>query len=93
MSDEEKKPTTKFGSMRQQWETIGGNKGADMPADTMAQKRQDVKTSRDTQNMKRQTVYMPRDLAIWLKAHAALTGTDISGIMTRLVEDYKKNVE
>jgi len=39
--------------------------------------------------MKRQTVYMPKELATWLKVHAALTGDDISGVITRLVEHYR----
>lgn len=97
MSDEPtKKPTTKFGSIQQQWDTIGGAKGdTTMAQDTLTQKRQNSITSKqqDIQEMKRQTVYMPQHLAIWLKAHAALNGEDISGIITHLVEDYKNKEE
>ena len=39
--------------------------------------------------MKRQTVYMPKELATWLKVHAASIDDDISGIITRLVEHYR----
>ncbi len=39
--------------------------------------------------MKRQTVYMPKELATWLKIHAASIDDDISGIITRLVEHYR----
>ncbi len=98
MSDEQEKkpkPTTRFASIKQQFETIGGGEDTPMPADTLTQKRNDVKTSRqqDTSEMKRQTVYMPKRLATRLKIHAASTGDDISGIITRLVEDYLDRVE
>jgi hypothetical protein len=106
MSDEQEnqpKPTTKFAPMQKQrevvesqWGTIGGGKeNSTMPTDTLTQKRNDVKTSKqqDTIEMKRQTVYMPKWLATRLKIHAASTGDDISGIITRLVEDYLDRVE
>lgn len=46
-----------------------------------------------TDDMKRQTVYMPAGLARWLKVHAAATGDDVSGIITGLVAQYKDKVE
>lgn len=93
MNDEQeklKKPTTKFASIKQQYETIGGGKEDTLPVDTLTQKHNNVKTSgqQDTPEMKRQTVYMPKHLATRLKIHAASTGDDISGIITRLVETY-----
>ncbi len=94
MNDEQekKKPTTKFGSIANQWDTIGGGKDVQ---DTLTQERKDVTTSKryDASEMKRQTVYMPAGLARWLKIHAAATGDDISGIITNLVTLYKKEVE
>jgi hypothetical protein len=103
MSDEqEKKPTDKFsktgrgfGSIKEQYETIGGRKEDTDMQSTITSKRQDAITSKqqNVPEMKRQTVYMPTALADWLKAHAALIHDDISGIMTRLVEDYKDKVE
>ncbi len=96
MSDEEKRPapTPKFASMKRQFETIGGGKEAAMHGEgTLTLKRQDVKTSPVTEEMKRQTVYLPRSLAIWLKTHAAKTEEDMSDIMTRLVQDFKDKVE
>lgn len=45
------------------------------------------------EEMKRQTVYMPQQLATRLKVHAATIGDDISGIITRLEEDYLDKVE
>ena len=98
MSDEQEKkpkPTTRFGSIKQQYETIGGGNDTSMPVDTLTQKHNDIKTSRqqDAPEMKRQTVYMPRQLATRLKIHAASMGDDISGIITRLVEDYLDQVE
>lgn len=97
MSDEqqpEKKPTRKFGSIKQ-WETIGGGKGStDMPEGTITQERKDVKAlEHNPEDMKRQTVYMPQKLATRLKVHAALIGDDISGIITRLVEVYLDEAE
>jgi hypothetical protein len=83
MTDEkqEKKPTQKFASIKQQFETIGGS--------------QNVETSKryDAPDMKRQTVYMPVGLARWLKVHAAMTNNDISGIITGLVVKYRDEVE
>lgn len=96
MSEEkpEKKPTKRFGSVENQWGTIGGGKGkTDMP-ETMTQERKDVKALEHTpEEMKRQTVYMPEQLARRLKVHAALIGDDISGIITRLVETYLDEAE
>jgi hypothetical protein len=103
MSDEQTEPkrATRFGSIQQQrdtiaqeWSTVGGGKGMPAAVGTMAQKRQDVKTlEAEGEGMKRQTVYIPLPLATWLKAHAALIGDDISGIITRLVEQYREEVE
>ena len=93
MNDEQekKKPTTKFGSIANQWDTIGGGKDVQ---DTLTQERKDVKTSKQyAGEMKRQTVYMPAGLARWLKVRAAATGDDISGIITGLVAQYKDKVE
>ena len=94
MSDEQekKKPTTKFGSIANQWDTIGGGKDVQ---DTLTQERKDVTTSKryDASEMKRQTVYMPAGLARWLKVHAAVTGGDISGIITGLIAKYRDEVE
>jgi hypothetical protein len=92
MSDTpEKKPTTRFGSMKEQFETIGG--ATDMQG-TLTQEHQDAKTSAHSQeDMKRQTVYMPQRLATRLKVHAAIIGDDISGIITRLVKTYLDEVE
>ena len=80
--------------MKRQFETIGGGKGGDtiMPESVILSKHQDVKTS-DIQEMKRQTIYLPDDLAIWLKAHAALSKDDMSGIVTRLVQEYREKIE
>jgi hypothetical protein len=67
-----------------------------MPADTLTQKHQDVKTSTvrtPGEEMKRQTVYIPKPLATWLKVHAAIINDDISGIITRLVEQYRDEIE
>ncbi len=64
-------------------------------------KRQDVRTLQrqnamtaedaagDKEEMKRQTVYLPRSLAAWLKVHAATRDEDMSGIIARLVEQYR----
>jgi hypothetical protein len=91
-NDQEKKPTTKFGSIQNQWNTIGGGKDVQ---DTLIQERKDVKTLKhqDAGDMKRQTVYMPAGLARWLKVHAASTGGDISSIITGLVVKYRDEVE
>ncbi len=43
----------------------------------------------DKGEMKRQTVYLPKSLAAWLKIHAATRDEDMSGIITRLVEQYR----
>jgi len=45
------------------------------------------------EEMKRQTVYMPQQLATQLKVHAATIGDAISGIITRLEEGYLDKVE
>ncbi len=58
----------------------------------LTQSHTDVKTP-DQRAMKRQTVYMPEDLAMWLKIHAASTKDDISGIITRLTEEYREKIE
>jgi hypothetical protein len=102
MSDQqEPKPTARFGSVQQQretiepWKTVGGGK-SEMSVDALTQKRQDVKTSAippSCEEMKRQTVYIPKPLATWLKVHAAIINDDISGIITRLVEQYRDEVE
>jgi hypothetical protein len=101
MSDQqEPKPTTRFGNIQQretieQWKTVGGGK-SEMPADTLTQKHQDVKTSAthpSGEEMKRQTVYIPKPLATRLKVHAAIINDDISGSITRLVEQYLDEVE
>jgi len=89
---------------RAQLGEIGAARTAERP-DTDTPERFDVKTlehknvSTTERNgdkvasgdleMKRQTVYMPKELATWLKVHAALTGDDISGVITRLVEQYR----
>lgn len=96
MSDEqEKKPTSKFGSVQQQretvdWRTFGRKKEEPDMQGTITSKRQNAITSKqqDAPEMKRQTVYMPMQLATRLKIHAAATGKDISGIITELVETY-----
>lgn len=97
MSDEQKeiKPTTKFGSVQQQRETVGefqtiGSKGKPM---IIATKQPDTEEPTSSEEMKRQTVYMPKSLAQRLKVHAALTDGDISGIITKLVETYLNEVE
>lgn len=41
------------------------------------------------EEMKRQTVYLPKSLAAWLKIHAATRDEDMSGIIARLVERYR----
>ncbi len=51
--------------------------------------RPNDKAPAGTPEMKRQTVYMPKELATWLKVHAASIDDDISGIITRLVEHYR----
>ncbi len=43
----------------------------------------------DKEEMKRQTVYLPKGLAAWLKIHAATRNEDMSGIITRLIEQYR----
>ena len=43
----------------------------------------------DKEEMKRQTVYLPKSLASWLKVHAATRDEDMSGIIARLVEEYR----
>jgi len=89
---------------RAQLGEIGAPRAADRPASD-APERFDVKTlehngvetierygdkaAGSSAEMKRQTVYMPKELATWLKVHAALTGDDISGVITRLVEHYR----
>jgi hypothetical protein len=98
---QEPKPTTRFANIQQQretmepWKTVGGGK-SDLAADSLTSKHQEVKTSSvhaAGEEMKRQTVYMPKPLATWLKVHAAITQDDISGIITRLVEQYRDEVE
>lgn len=103
MSDEQEiKPTPKFGTVKEQretvkeeWRTLGHKKEEPDMQGTLTSKRQNTITSKkqDVPEMKRQTVYMPTTLADWLKAHAALIHDDISGIITRLVEDYKNEAE
>jgi len=64
--------------------------------DTKVQQHNDVQTlehpdtkgAKHQENMKRQTVYMPKELARRLKVHASATDQDISGIITMLVEEY-----
>jgi len=89
---------------RAQLGEIGAARTAERP-DTESPERFDVKTlehknvstteyngdkaASGTTEMKRQTVYMPKELATWLKVHAALTGDDISGVITTLVEQYR----
>ena len=46
-------------------------------------------TADDKEEMKRQTVYLPKSLAAWLKVHAATRDEDMSGIIARLVEQYR----
>jgi hypothetical protein len=45
------------------------------------------------EEMKRQTIYIPQQLATPLKVHATTIGDDISGIITRLEEGYLDKVE
>jgi hypothetical protein len=99
--DKQIKRATQFAGLGKQQEaiqneysTLGGGK-SEMTQNTIASKRQDVTTSKhqDAEEMKRQTVYMPMELATWLKIHAATTREDISGIITRLVERYRDEVE
>ncbi len=86
MSEEKQpKPTKKFGSISSQYATIGG--GPEVSQDTITSK------APDTLEMKRQTVYMPKNLATRLKIHAAATGEDISGIITELVEQFLEREE
>ncbi len=100
MSDEQQKeirPTKRFGSIQQQREAVEefqtiGPKEKTMPTDTVT-RQPDVKASASGEEMKRQTVYMPQKLATRLKIHAATIDDDISGIITRLVEDYLNEVE
>ena len=89
----EPKPTQKFAGINKQWQTIGG--GTVPQQSTIAAKQQNVKATGEppAEEMKRQTVYMPMRLAQRLKVHAALTGGDISGIITRLVETYLDETE
>lgn len=91
MSDEQKKSDKpKIGSISQ-YASIGGKKERteDMQA-TVTQKRQDVKTSEE---MERQTVWMPHRLRTRLKVYAALHQDDISGIITRLVETFLNDAD
>ncbi len=93
MSDEKPKPTPRFGSIHNQFETIGGGQEKrtdDMQQAALTQERQDVKTS---EQMERQTVWMPHGLRVRLKAYAALHEDDISGIITRLVETFLDEAE
>ena len=43
--------------------------------------------------MKRQTIFMPEELATWLKIYAARKGDDMSGIVTELVEQLREREE
>jgi hypothetical protein len=52
------------------------------------QNEKELKRQND-KNLKRQTIYLPKPLALWLKAHAAITEQDMSDIMTKLLEDYR----
>lgn len=51
---------------------------------------QSVKKAKIPPHMKQQTFYLPKELAHWLKVHAAITEQDVSTIITRLIEDYRK---
>jgi hypothetical protein len=47
----------------------------------------------DNVTMKRQTIFMPEELAIWLKVYAARKGDDMSGVVTKLVEQLRNREE
>jgi len=79
---------------------VGARRGG-AESDAALTERQDVKTleqqnvmasgsvTGDKEEMKRQTVYLPKSLASWLKVHAATRDEDMSGIIARLVEEYR----
>lgn len=77
-----------------------GARRASAGQDTAPAERQDVITLQrqnaivaemadNKEEMKRQTVYLPKSLAAWLKIHAATRDEDMSGIIARLVERYR----
>jgi hypothetical protein len=93
----EQEPTNRFGSIANQFATIGADKPTHMAHEQTGstQRRQNVLTAKrqDAKDMKRQTVYMPMELARWLKAYAATTDDDISGVINDLVEKFRNQVE
>jgi len=47
----------------------------------------------DNVTMKRQTIFMPEELATWLKAYAARNRDDMSGVVTKLVQQLRDREE
>lgn len=106
MSNEEKKPTQKFGSINQ-WRSLGSGKeeGEEKEmSNALTQQRTNVETQKrqrttsyvrksDNVIMKRQTVFLPEELADRLKIYAARKHDDMSSIIEQLVAEFLEDKE
>ncbi len=67
---------------------IGSNQGPDAMPDSAAS----VPGRKRVDDRKRQTVYLPAELAKWLKLHSVEVERDMSQIITELVQEYRTHV-
>ena len=61
-------------------------------SDDQAPKRSEIQTSPEANRIRR-TVYLPPDLARWLKLHAARTEREMSEIVTDALQQYRARDE
>jgi hypothetical protein len=99
MSDQEKKPTTRFGSVQNQWDTIGSEKPktpekekpvskAKTPEVEQPEKSVIYTRERDNRVMRRKTNAIPQDLWDRLEILAIRKHERPSNLLARIIEEY-----
>lgn len=99
MSDQEKKPTTRFGSVRNQWDTIGSEKPSEKeksvskaktspPVAEQPEKSVIYTRERDHRIMRRKTNAIPQDLWDRLEILAIRKHERPSNLLARIIEEY-----
>ena len=72
---------------------IGSKQGSGaIPGDTPGIRTINTLKVQPGNGRKRQTVYLPADLAKWLKLHSVEVERDMSEIITELLQQYRNNV-
>ncbi len=99
--NEEKKPTTRFGSVQNQWDTIGSEKQApekEKPASKAPEVEQPEKSviytrSRDQRIMRRKTNAIPQDLWDRLEILAIRKHERPNNLLAKIIEEYLEREE